>query len=103
MKNTETQRHKGTKARSKKALDARLCAFVSLCLCVFPYSFGFEPSMFGAASTATAAADCDRECLRGFITQYLNAMLAHNPGTLQVNDKVRFTEDTVEMRLGEGG
>src|SRR5215467_4225499 len=34
-KNTETQRHKGTKARSKKALDARLCAFVSLCLCVF--------------------------------------------------------------------
>src|SRR5262245_56008476 len=58
--------------------------------------------MFSAASTVHAAADCDRECLRGFITQYLNAMLAHNPGTLQVNDKVRFTEDTVEMRLGEG-
>ena len=58
---------------------------------------------FAAASTAqAAAADCDRECLRGFITQYLNAMLAHNPGTLQVSDKARFTEDTVEMRLGEG-
>ncbi len=58
--------------------------------------------MFGAASTAPAVADCDHECLRGFITQYLNAMLAHSPSTLPVNDKVRFTEDTVEMRLGEG-
>ena len=58
--------------------------------------------MFGAASTAPPVADCDRACLRGFITQYLNAMLAHSPGTLPVNDNVRFTEDTVEMRLGEG-
>jgi hypothetical protein len=48
------------------------------------------------------AADCDRECLRGFITQYLNAMVAHNPSTLAVSDKVRFTEDTVTMKLGQG-
>ena len=49
-----------------------------------------------------SAADCDRECLRGFITQYLNAMVAHKPGALAVSDKVRFTEDTVTMKLGEG-
>lgn len=55
------------------------------------------------ALTASAApADCDRDCLRGFITQYLDAMLTHNPGTLPLSDKVRFTEDTVEMKLGEG-
>ena len=53
--------------------------------------------------TPTArAADCDRECLRGFITQYLNAMVAHNPGALAVSDKVRFTENTVTMKLGDG-
>ncbi len=53
--------------------------------------------------TASAApADCDRACLRGFITQYLDAMLTHNPATLPLSDKVRFTEDTVEMKLGEG-
>ena len=46
--------------------------------------------------------DCDRECLRGIITQYLNAMVAHNPAALPASDKVRFTEDTKEMRLGEG-
>jgi hypothetical protein len=49
-----------------------------------------------------ADADCDRECLRGFITQYLIAMVAHTPGAVPVADKVRFTEDTKEMKLGEG-
>jgi hypothetical protein len=57
----------------------------------------------GTVVTAHAAAgDCDRECLRGFITQYLGALVTHNPGTLPVAGKVRFTEDSVEMRLGEG-
>jgi hypothetical protein len=55
----------------------------------------------GAAGPA-ASATCDRECLRGFMTQYLNAMVAHNPGTLPLADNVRFTEDTKEMKLGEG-
>ena len=58
---------------------------------------------FSLTSTARGAAEnCDRECLRGFITQYLNAMIAHNPAALPLDSKVRFTEDTVEMRLGEG-
>lgn len=51
---------------------------------------------------AARAADCNRECLRGVITQYLDAMVAHKPGSLAVSDKVRFTEDSVTMKLGEG-
>jgi len=54
------------------------------------------------ATPVAQAADCDRECLRGVITQYLNAMVAHKPAALPVSDKVRFTEDTVTMKLGEG-
>jgi hypothetical protein len=49
------------------------------------------------AVTASAAADCDRACLSGLITQYLDAMIAHNPSSLPMA-KVKFTEDTVEMR-----
>jgi hypothetical protein len=45
---------------------------------------------------------CDRECLRGFITQYLNAMIAHKPDSLPVASNVRFTEDCKEIKLGEG-
>src|SRR5688572_11467835 len=51
-----------------------------------------------AQSTAT----CDRECLRGFVTQYLNAMIAHNPAALTTAPTVRFTEDTQTLKLGEG-
>ena len=55
-----------------------------------------------STTPAPAAENCDRECLRGFITQYLDALVTHDPHALTVSDKVRFTEDTVEMRLGEG-
>jgi hypothetical protein len=55
-----------------------------------------------ALTLAARAADCDRECLRGMITQYLDAMVAHQPSALPVAAKVRFTEDTVEKPLGDG-
>ena len=45
---------------------------------------------------------CDRECLRGVITDYLNAMLAHTPQSLPLAPGARFTEDTKTMALGEG-
>jgi hypothetical protein len=55
----------------------------------------------GSEAGATAV-DCDRDCLRGFITRYLDAMVAHTPDTLPLAVNVRFTEDTVDMKLGEG-
>src|SRR5580704_16245154 len=55
-----------------------------------------------ALTPGARAADCDRDCLRGFITQYLGAIVAHNPAALPVADRVKFTEDTVEKRLGDG-
>jgi hypothetical protein len=55
-----------------------------------------------ASAQAPAAGNCDRECLREFITQYLNAMVEHNPKALATAPNVRFTEDTVTMPLGEG-
>ena len=55
-----------------------------------------------AGADDSSNATCDRECLRGFITQYLNAMIAHQPSDLRLADHFRFTEDTVEMKLGDG-
>ena len=57
----------------------------------------------GAQTRGPAASNaCDRECLRGFITQYLEAMVAHNPKALPVATTARFTEDTKTLPLGEG-
>ena len=50
----------------------------------------------------TAAGACDRECLRGFITQYLDAMISHNPKAILTAPTARFTEDTKTLPLGEG-
>jgi hypothetical protein len=55
-----------------------------------------------ALTPVVRAADCDRECLRGMITQYLDAMVAHKPSALPVAAKVKITEDTKEIALGEG-
>jgi hypothetical protein len=54
------------------------------------------------ARAATAAGTCDRDCLRGFITQYLDAMISHNPKAIPIAPTARFTEDTKTQPLGEG-
>src|SRR5262245_10206541 len=54
------------------------------------------------AGAQARSSNCDRECLRGFITNYLDAMTAHKPQSLPLAAGVRFTEDTKTMPLGEG-
>jgi hypothetical protein len=48
------------------------------------------------------AAPCDRDCLAGFVTKYVDALLARNPAALPLAADVKFTEDTKELKLGEG-
>ncbi len=58
---------------------------------------------FAAVTTSGAqAADCDRACLKGMITTYVDAMVAHDPGRLPLAANARFTEDSQELKPGEG-
>jgi len=59
-------------------------------------------ALFVPAFHAQRGANCDRDCLRGIVTQYLEAMVAHKPESLPTAANARFTEDTVTMQLGEG-
>jgi hypothetical protein len=54
------------------------------------------------AAPLAGAAECNRACLRDVITQYLEAMVRHDPSQLPLASKVRFTEDQQELKLGEG-
>jgi hypothetical protein len=49
-----------------------------------------------------AADPCDRACLENTIDQVLAAMMAHNPGQLMLAKDVRYTENGVELILGDG-
>lgn len=54
-----------------------------------------------AAQAATTA--CDRECLRGKVTQLLHALLKHDVRGLPVAERLRVTEDAVEKPLAKVG
>jgi hypothetical protein len=51
----------------------------------------------GSASAAT----CDEQCLKGYADRYLEALAAHDPTRLPVAKGARFTENGVQIQLGE--
>jgi hypothetical protein len=59
-------------------------------------------SLIGLSTAAGAAETCDRACLTGLMTQYVDALGAHDPSTLPVTADVRITEDSKTIKLGEG-
>jgi hypothetical protein len=78
---------------------AAITAAVVLC-----FAFAL-PSRAAAvpAKTAAGAAEssCDYDCLTGFVNQYLQALVAHDPAKLPVAPNVRFTENTEPLKLGD--
>jgi L-amino acid N-acyltransferase YncA len=51
---------------------------------------------------AQAAADCDRQCLKGLLEQYLTAIEKHDPSSLPLARSVKFTENGEQLHVGEG-
>jgi hypothetical protein len=66
----------------------------SLALTLLASCLGFTHS--------AVAADCDRACMTGLMTQYLDAMQTHDSSKLPLADKVKITEDSKAIKLGEG-
>ena len=58
--------------------------------------------LLGIPEITIAAEDCDRDCLAGLITRYVDALAIRDPSTLPLADNVRFTEDSQALMLGEG-
>jgi hypothetical protein len=56
----------------------------------------------GFSGTA-AAADCDRACMSGLLTTYLDALVAHDPSRLPLAaPEVKYTEQGKSVKLGDG-
>ncbi len=73
-----------------------------LALCLILWSsaaLAAEPAM----APAGAATGCDRECLRGKISEVLYALVDHDVGKLAVAPDLRVTEDAVEKPLDKVG
>lgn len=72
---------------------------------LFKMALGWAAVMSAAqpANAPAPAAECDRECLRGAMTLYLDALARHDVGRLPLADKVRVTEDSIEKPLDKVG
>lgn len=51
---------------------------------------------------AIANYDCDRACLFDLVDQYLEGLKAMDPANVAWADQVRFTENNVPLRIGDG-
>ena len=54
------------------------------------------------SSPPVHAQTCDRACLTGMMTQFIDALVAHDPSKLPLADGARYTEDSRNARLGDG-
>ncbi|KAI1376851.1 hypothetical protein F4677DRAFT_418210 [Hypoxylon crocopeplum] len=55
-----------------------------------------------ALSSGALAQRCERACLEGLITDYLNALVAHDPSTLPTTPNVKYVENDQILPLGTG-
>jgi hypothetical protein len=77
-------------------------------------SAAFTVVLWAAAAQAVAAREaaplvpgtlppaCDRACLYGFMDQYLDALVRKSPAKLPWAPGARFTENNVELSIGDG-
>ena len=53
-------------------------------------------------SLGATAQDCNRDCLEGWVDRYLDAVSDNDPSALPMTRDVRFTENGVELEIGDG-
>ena len=58
--------------------------------------------VFQERSAAPPNNACDRTCLDGFTDRYLAALIAHDPKRLPFAKDVRFSENNVMLKVGDG-
>jgi hypothetical protein len=56
----------------------------------------------GSPLAAQTATGCDRGCLGGAMSAYLDSLVAHDPSKAPLAPNARFTEDAKELRVGDG-
>jgi hypothetical protein len=59
-------------------------------------------TLAGCTSMAAQTGSCDRACLYGVLDQYLAALAARDPAKAPLAADVRYTENNVALKVGDG-
>ena len=65
----------------------------------FPAAVSLLLLLSGLAA-GQATGPCDRECLNGFVDQYLDALVKHDPKLVPLTKNVKFTENGQRLDPG---
>src|SRR5580692_700299 len=68
----------------------KFCATLSLLL------------LLSGLAPAQGNGSCDRECLNGFVDQYLDALVKHDPKLVPLTQNVKYTENGQRLDPGDG-
>ena len=59
-------------------------------------------SVLSLSPPAVQAQQCDRACLTGMMTRFIDALVARDPSRLPLATTVKYTEDSRNAQLGQG-
>ncbi len=76
-----------------KTKKACLMIIVTILFFILPTLTTLQP--------AFAEDKCDRACLEGFADRYIEAMVKHDPSSVPLAADVKFTENGVELKVGD--
>ncbi|HTW25141.1 MAG TPA: hypothetical protein VMD78_16175, partial [Candidatus Baltobacteraceae bacterium] len=83
-------------------MRTRLTAVLGLAVCVgCVFAMHGHPALGSPNQTAAAAPSCDYACLTGVMDRYLKALVAHDPSQIPVAANLKFTENTIPLKLGD--
>ena len=69
---------------------------------VCAFAIGGHATTAGARGAAASVEEsCDYTCLTGMMDRYLKALVAHDPAQIPVAEHVKFTENTISLKLGD--
>jgi hypothetical protein len=73
-----------------------------VCLAWFAFAISFAAAAKAAPPAQSAMPSCDRQCLYGFLDQYLAALKAKDPSRLPLARGFHYSENNVMMKIGDG-
>jgi hypothetical protein len=92
---------------SRRSVEGKIMRKVAyragLCLAMMLFCLSWiDRAVFAAGGVGEMPPSCDRQCLYGFLDQYLGALKAKDPSRLPLAKGFRYSENNVMMRIGDG-
>lgn len=83
-------------------MRTRLGAVLGLAMCMLcAFALRARVVVGSPDQAAVAAQSCDYACLTGMMDRYLKALAAHDPSQIPVAAHLKFTENTIPLKLGD--